>query len=233
MRTPGPGYWNRSGIYKIENTITGECYVGSAVNLGGRKGDHFYHLRHGKHHAKYLQRSYNKHGEEAFIFSVIEECDRGKLRERETYWIQTLKPKYNGTLNTATSLGMKLSEEQKQKLREYNLRPEVVAKKKAELTGHEVKPETIEKIKEARAKQPITDKMLQGLAQGRALPHEVRKGMTGKKHSDATKLKQREAALKQREQRSETMKAVWQEQREQRSEALKIAWQKRKQAKSE
>jgi group I intron endonuclease len=68
--------WNRSGIYKIVNTVTGDCYVGSAVNIGDRKLKHFHQLRHNKHHSKYLQRSFNVHGEAAFVFSIIEELPR-------------------------------------------------------------------------------------------------------------------------------------------------------------
>lgn len=218
----------KTGIYTIENTVNGHVYVGSAVNFATRRRVHLHHLRHGKHHSPYLQRAFDKYGEEAFVFTLIEEVPSEQLFERETYWIQTLLPEYNGSAVTATRLGIPISELTKQKLREYNLRPEVVAKKKAELTGHPVAPETVEKIKAARAKQPVTEKMRQGLEVGRALPFEQRKGMTGKRHSEATKQKQRETALRQKEQRSETMKAVWQQQREQRSESMKIAWQKRR-----
>ena len=200
----------KSGIYKIENMVTGECYVGSAVNMNGRKRQHLHHLRQGKHHSPYLQRSYNKHGEEAFVFSILEECAREVLTERETYWIRKLKPKYNGNTVTATRLGMTTSELTKEKLREYNLRPEVVAKKRADSTGRKRTPEVVEQIKAARAKQAITESMLQGLELGRQISPEQRKGMTGKKHSEATKQKQREAALKQSEQRSEALKRQWQ-----------------------
>lgn len=219
-----------SGIYKIRNKRNGHLYVGSTVDFATRKREHLHKLRHGKHHSAYLQRAFDKYGEQAFVFTLIEEVprDRDLLYVREVYWVETLKPRYNVCQVNGSKLGYTPTEATKQKLREYNLRPEVVAKKKAELTGHEVRPETLEKIKEARAKQPVTEKMRQGLEIGRALPFEQRKGMTGKQHSEATKQKQREAALAQKEQRSETMKAVWQQQREQRSEAQKRAWQKRR-----
>lgn len=204
---------SKTGIYTIENRENGHTYVGSAVDFAARRRLHLHLLRHDKHHSPYLQRAFNKYGEEAFVFTLIEEAPRERLFERETYWIQTLLPEYNGNNITATRLGMTTSELTKQKLREYNLRPEVVAKKKAELTGHPVAPETVEQIKAARAKQPVTEKMLQALEEGRALPSEQRKGMTGKQHSEATRLKQRESALKQSEQRSEAMKIVWQKRR--------------------
>lgn len=182
---------SQSGIYTIMNTVDSHLYVGSAVDFAARKRVHLHGLRHNKHHSPYLQRAYNKHGEAAFVFTLIEELPRDKelLSTRETYWIQTLKPQYNGNTVTATRLGMTNSELTRQKLREYAHRPEVIAKKKADLTGHEVLPETREKIKEARAKQPITDAMLKSLELGRAIPHSQRKGMTGRHHSEETLLK--------------------------------------------
>lgn len=190
--------WGRTGIYKIVNTVTGECYVGSAVNLGARKLHHLHKLRKGKHFSPYLQRSFNVHGEGAFEFIVIEEVvkDRDVLFEREKYWVYTLKPRYNSNVVNPTRLGAVTSEETKQKLREYNLQPEVIAKKKAELTGQPRAPETIELIKAARAKQVVTEKMLKGLEAGQMLPAEQRKGMAGKKHSEATIQKMRETAEK-------------------------------------
>ncbi len=63
---------NRSGIYAIVNLKTEKFYIGSAVKLNSRKSLHLNQLRKGKHHSKYLQNSYNKHGEECFIFKVLE-----------------------------------------------------------------------------------------------------------------------------------------------------------------
>jgi group I intron endonuclease len=61
-----------SGIYKITNTVNGRCYYGSAINLERRKIDHWKDLRGNRHGNGYLQRAWNKYGEDAFDFSVIE-----------------------------------------------------------------------------------------------------------------------------------------------------------------
>lgn len=49
----------------------------------------------GRHANKNLQSAWNEHGQDSFIFSVLEECDKNSLQERERYYIQALKPEYN------------------------------------------------------------------------------------------------------------------------------------------
>jgi len=60
-----------SGVYEIVNLTNGKRYVGSALNLKGRKRDHWRYLREGNHHNRYLQRSWNKYGADAFVFRVL------------------------------------------------------------------------------------------------------------------------------------------------------------------
>lgn len=93
------------GIYKIVNTITGDMYIGSSVNLENRRREHLFYLRHSTHHSPYLQRVYDKYGESAFLFEVIEylkfpinykkELINEHLLCREYYYISSLKPSYN------------------------------------------------------------------------------------------------------------------------------------------
>jgi hypothetical protein len=59
------------GIYKITNTKTGMFYIGSSKDLEKRKYKHFHNLKNNNHVNKKLQSSYNKYGEECFIFEVI------------------------------------------------------------------------------------------------------------------------------------------------------------------
>src|SRR5216684_1737979 len=60
-----------SGIYKITCTANKKIYIGSAVNLYHRKGQHFSDLRQNKHHNPIMQNAWNKYGEQAFIFEVL------------------------------------------------------------------------------------------------------------------------------------------------------------------
>jgi group I intron endonuclease len=109
-----------SGIYAITNTVNGKQYVGSAVNIQVRWAQHKWALRHNKHHSPYMQRAYNKHGEECFTYSILEMCEKGMTIQREQFYLDTLKPAYN-TFQTAKRgmpLGYKMPPETIEKIRE-------------------------------------------------------------------------------------------------------------------
>lgn len=79
------------GVYKISNKSNSKFYIGSSVNLKKRLRDHLFMLRANKHNNIYLQRSFNKYGEENFEFEVI--CyaeDLKDAREKEQYYIDSL-----------------------------------------------------------------------------------------------------------------------------------------------
>lgn len=95
-------------IYRITNTITNDFYIGSAVNFKNRKWSHISSLRKNKHKNQFIQNSWNKYGEEAFIFEIIEVVDvKEKLIEREQYWIDTLSPTFNFAKIAGSPLGVK------------------------------------------------------------------------------------------------------------------------------
>ena len=76
-------------IYKIEIKGTERFYIGSAHNFHKRKIHHLAALR-GKYHRNiHLQRIYEKYGEEAMIFSILEEVegDNDLLLKKEQEWI--------------------------------------------------------------------------------------------------------------------------------------------------
>lgn len=77
----------RSGVYRITNTVNGKVYIGSSEDAGHRFVAHRYLLRNGKHHARGLQRAYDKHGEAAFAFDMIEEVAVPMLLVREQHWM--------------------------------------------------------------------------------------------------------------------------------------------------
>lgn len=77
-----------SGIYKILNLITDMYYIGSAINFTTRWRLHKNYLKLGTHKNRYLQAAWNKYGETAFEFSIIEITDdKNKLIEQEQFWI--------------------------------------------------------------------------------------------------------------------------------------------------
>jgi len=79
----------KSGIYKIINVVNNKFYVGSAVDLRRRKTRHFSELRLGKHNNAHLQAAWDKYGEKAFTFAVIEEHPEGTdLLAAENIWLK-------------------------------------------------------------------------------------------------------------------------------------------------
>ena len=82
----------KSGIYQIRNLVNDKIYIGSSENLYIRYREHFYTLNKNIHRNGKLQKSFNKHGEQNFIFEIIEFIeDKNKLLEIEQYWIDRFK----------------------------------------------------------------------------------------------------------------------------------------------
>lgn len=80
------------GIYKITNIITGEEYVGQSVDIKKRWYEHKRKLNNATHSLKI---SFKKFGIDKFEFIVLELCEQESLNERETHWINKLKPVFN------------------------------------------------------------------------------------------------------------------------------------------
>lgn len=78
------------GIYMILNKINGKLYIGQARNIEERWKNHKSDLKHNRHYNTHLQSSWNKYGEENFVFIVLCECEENKLYELEQYYIFTL-----------------------------------------------------------------------------------------------------------------------------------------------
>ena len=64
-----------TGIYRIVNTVSNKAYVGQSLRVKKRVHEHFRLLRLGKHTNQHLQRSYNKHGEDAFVWELEVLCE--------------------------------------------------------------------------------------------------------------------------------------------------------------
>jgi group I intron endonuclease len=85
----------KCGVYQIRCRVSGKLYVGSSVRIHQRWAEHRRHLRLGRHASPRLQRAWNKHGEENFAFSILEECARDVIYAREQHHIDLLNPDYN------------------------------------------------------------------------------------------------------------------------------------------
>lgn len=138
------------GIYKIINVVNNKFYVGSAVNFSRRKARHFSELRHNRHNNRWLQASWNKHGEAAFVFAIVEEVqDKELLLEVENRWLKEHVGKeycYNiGVDATAPMLGMS---GEASPTWGYKHTPEALAIITSASTGRKHSPEDIEKIRQ-------------------------------------------------------------------------------------
>lgn len=111
----GESMRKKSGIYRIVNSENGKMYIGSAVDLSGRKRSHFSTLRKGEHHNMHLQRAFNKYGKDCFKFEVIEKCTTDVLLEREQFNIDShnFNELYNIAKTAGSTLGTTRTKEQR------------------------------------------------------------------------------------------------------------------------
>jgi hypothetical protein len=111
---------DKSGVYRWVNTINGNSYVGSAVNLSKRFSTYYSQ----KSLKERLSRSNShilnaiaKHGYSNFKLEILGYCDPTETIKREQYWLDLLNPEYNILTTAGSSFGKLLSEETKMKIR--------------------------------------------------------------------------------------------------------------------
>jgi len=73
-------------IYVIENKNSGKFYIGRTNDPAARKRGHFSELRRGIHGNPRLQASFNKHGEAAFEFKVVDSATSENIHAKESEW---------------------------------------------------------------------------------------------------------------------------------------------------
>lgn len=181
------------GIYKIKNTINNFSYIGSSKDIKRRFRNHKYFLRANKHGSIYLQRSWNKYGENNFIFEILETVDLQKdLENREQYHIDNTKCLYNLCKTAGNTFGYKHTEETKRKISESNkgkvLSNEVKNKISKALKGRKLSKEVRKKIsisKKGKLKKYSKDFIEK--ATERILLYKG--SFKNNKHSDDSKLK--------------------------------------------
>lgn len=186
----------KSAIYQIKNQINGKHYIGSAVNLRRRIQNHLSALRHNTHPNPHLQAAFDKHGEAAFVFSVLEDVEPQALIEREQHYFDTMHPEYNILPIAGSSLGCHRSSEFRRKISEAN-------------KGKQLSKEHRKKLSEAaRGKHPSmeTRRKLSEAHRGKRHSKETRRKMSiarkgernplyGKPLSEETKRKMRIARI--------------------------------------
>lgn len=141
----------RSGVYRITCLENARCYVGSSKDLTSRQNKHFYDLRKNKHCNPHLQNTWNKYGEQAFVFEILEECEPTKeaLVSLEQRYLDTLKPEFNICPKAHSRQGSPVSVETRLKLRMTQLgkpkNPDAIEKTAAAHRGKKLTAEQIAK----------------------------------------------------------------------------------------
>ena len=105
-----------SGVYEIRNIFDNHRYIGSSIDIKKRWQKHKLALNNYQHRNSHLQRAWNKYGENAFIFVTLLVCDIKNLILYEQICINKFKPRYNIALIAGSCLGVKCSEEKKEKI---------------------------------------------------------------------------------------------------------------------
>ena len=96
------------GIYAIINTYNNKTYIGQSIDIYKRWTGHRRELRNQEHGNIYLQRAWNKYGESAFQFKIIEKCVPEMLNSLEISYIEqfdSFNNGYNLTLGGDGNLG--------------------------------------------------------------------------------------------------------------------------------
>ncbi len=90
-----------TGIYKITNTVTNQCYIGQSVDIYKRWCDHCKAgLGIDTPVGNKLYKAIESQGLENFTFELLCKCDKEDLNEKEKYFIQLYQADtfgYNGT----------------------------------------------------------------------------------------------------------------------------------------
>lgn len=111
------------GIYSIENIINHKKYIGQSVNIKSRWMKHKSELNNNNHDNDYFQKAWNKYGEENFEFTILEECSKDMLNERECYYIDlynTMNRDYGYNLKSGGQDTNYVTEDVKNKISKAN-----------------------------------------------------------------------------------------------------------------
>lgn len=185
-------------IYKIENKVNGKVYIGQTTQgFNKRISGHKKALKGKYHYNEYLQRAWNKYGEENFSFEVVEYTVKDLLDEKEIYWIEyynAMNKEYGYNNESGGNFNKIVSEETKKKQRESHLGkvlPEEQKKKISEShKGRPMKEETKVKMKALNLGE---NNPMYGKHHSEESKSKISNGNKGKIRSEETKKKMSKA----------------------------------------
>ena len=101
MSTRIVGKTDKTGIYKITNLKTQQCYIGQSVSIGERFKQHCKcGCGIGASVSNKLYTSMQQDGIWNFTFEILEECPRDQLNEKEKLWIELYQSNIYGMNST-------------------------------------------------------------------------------------------------------------------------------------
>ncbi|WP_109150394.1 NUMOD3 domain-containing DNA-binding protein [Azospirillum sp. TSO5] len=190
-----------SGIYRIRNTVNGKVYIGSAVNIRRRFRDHLRELHAGTHCNPRLQKSWAKHGEQAFCFEVVQIVEQKELLTSiETEHIATGRLTdpcrgYNICSTGRSALGLKRSDETRQKMSRWQIGRKMSDEARRKMTlsriGRKLKPDHVAKLRAKRQSPEARAKISEALRKRPPPSEETRRKLSesnkGKKRSEESR----------------------------------------------
>jgi len=129
----------RSGVYRLINLTNGNMYVGSSSDLGRRFTSYYSFMYIDAQKTSLICKALLKYGYSKFSLEVIEYCSVEKLLEREQYYIDLLKPKYNILAIAGSTLGYKHTIETLAKFKTRKHTKETIEKFKAKIFSEETR----------------------------------------------------------------------------------------------
>jgi hypothetical protein len=103
---------NKSGVYIWVNLINGKKYVGSSKDIIARLYQ-YYNVNYLVNYNMYIYKALLKYGYSNFSLDILEYCDESVLRDREQYYIDLIKPRYNIFPTVGSKFNYVFTEEEK------------------------------------------------------------------------------------------------------------------------
>ena len=95
----------KTGIYKITNTITQQCYIGQAVDIDKRWKEHCkFGLGIDTPPGNKLYKAISEYGLQNFSFEMLEQCKKEQLNQKQKFYID-LYDSYNFGYNSNKGIG--------------------------------------------------------------------------------------------------------------------------------
>lgn len=109
-----------SGVYKITNTITNDCYIGSSKDVKKRWACHKCSSTWKKCPNNPMYLDMQKYGVDKFDFQILAEVESEKLKKTEQQFIEKLLPTYNNYRAKGWDIERYKEHKQSEKYKEYH-----------------------------------------------------------------------------------------------------------------